>query len=144
MTKRNLYEEFIDRIDQYVSSGHFFEASWYVYAVLEDRMISMLQNSGGATQSNGQPIRMLGPKLTTLQNRTTSDSLLAANFPYTKLVSWKDRRNSLMHAMAEGTMNIQQIDSDAEALATDGQDLIREICSGATRLKKHRNKVQTD
>lgn len=141
MEKRSLYESFIERIDRHVSSGSFFEASWYVYAVLEDRMISMLQNSGGATQSNGNPIRMLGRKLSTLKTRAECDALLDANFPHDAIFDWKERRNNLMHAMAEGSLNIDQIDEYAKSLAEEGQELVRKVSACAMRLKKHRNKV---
>ena len=141
MGKRSLYESFIERIDHHASSGNFFEASWYIYAVLEDRLISMLQNSGGSTQSNGNPIRMLGPKLSTLKARATSDTLLAVNFPHDAIFDWKERRNDLMHAMAEGSMDIDQIDESAKSLAEDGQELVRTVSACAMRLKKHRSKV---
>ena len=141
MGKRSLYENFIERIDRHVASGNFFEASWYVYAVLEDRLISMLQNSGGSTQSNGNPIRMLGPKLSILKTRAASDALLDANFPHDAIFDWKERRNDLMHAMAEGSMDIDQIDEAAKSLANEGQELVRTVSAGAMRLKKHRSKV---
>lgn len=141
MGKRSLYETFIERIDGHISSRNFFEASWYIYAVLEDRMISMLQNSGGATLNNGNPIRMLGPKLSTLKTRATSDTLLDVNFPHDAIFDWKEKRNDLMHAMAEGSLDIDQIDEAAKSLAEEGQKLVRNVSACAMRLKKHRNKI---
>lgn len=141
MKKRSLYETFIERIDHHISAADFFEASWYIYAVLEDRMVSMLQNSGGSTQSNGRPIRMLGPKLSMLKTRATTDSLLDVNFPHDAIFDWKERRNDLMHAMAEGTLDINQIDTAAKSLAEEGQELVRTVSACAMRLKKHRGKV---
>ncbi|MDD9744728.1 MULTISPECIES: hypothetical protein [Marinovum] len=139
--KRTLYEEFIDRIDASIASDHFFEASWYVYAALEDRLISMLQQSGGSTFASGKPIKMLGPKIGELDKRQSGDPLLAANFPKTEVEAWGKRRNDLMHAMADGSLTIEQIDADAKSLAIDGRDLLRNVAAAAMRLKKHRNKV---
>jgi hypothetical protein len=49
----------------------------------------------------------MGPKINFLKKRRRRDKLLAANFStewLNKLARWKDRRNKLMHAMANGTV----------------------------------------
>jgi hypothetical protein len=140
-SKRSLYEDFIGRIDTSIASGHFFEASWYIYAALEDRLISMLQQTGGATFASGKKITMLGPKIGELDARQSSDQLLAANFPKARIQAWGKRRNDLMHGMADGSLAIEQIDADARSLATDGRALLRDVAAAAMRLKKHRSKV---
>lgn len=140
-SKRSLYEDFTGRIDTSIASGHFLEASWYIYAALEDRLISMLQQTGGATSASGKQIKMLGPKIGELDARQSSDQLLAANFPKTEIEAWGRRRNDLMHGMADGSLTIAQIDADARSLAIDGRDLLRDVAAAAMRLKKHRSKV---
>lgn len=141
--KRDLYSMFMSRMKGATESGQFFEASWYAYAVLEDRLRSLLRNSGGEGENNGigKPIRMMGPKLRELKKRAKKDELLQANFEYNRLNTWKDDRNNLMHAMADATMTLEQIDVLAKALAQESEALVREYSSAAQRLKKHRDKV---
>jgi hypothetical protein len=126
-------------------SSMYLEASWYAYAVLEDRLVSLLKNSGGIGEKNGgaggKPIRMMGPKLKELTRRAKKDKLLKENFEHDKLNDWKESRNNLMHAMGDATLTISDIDIAAKQLAKDGRELVREYASAARRLKKHRDKV---
>ena len=123
----------------------YLEASWYAYVVLEDRLVSLLQNSGGVGSTNGgsggKPITMMGPKLQELKRRAKKDPLLHANFEYTALNEWKKSRNNLMHAMADATMSLQDIDAAAKQLAEDGSALVKTYASAARRVKAHRDKV---
>lgn len=145
MPKQALYKAFIARMNEAYDSSMYLEASWYVYAVLEDRLISLLRNSGGIGENNGgssgKPIRMMGPKLKELSRRAKKDELLKANFEHDNLNTWKESRNNLMHAMGDATMPIADIDTAAKKLAEDGMALVREYAAACRRLKKHREKV---
>ena len=46
-TKRELYEELYERMNTAHDAGFNLEASWFAYAVIEDRLLSLLRNSGG-------------------------------------------------------------------------------------------------
>ena len=144
MPKQKLYEEFMARMSGDLETGHYLESSWYAYAVLEDRLLSLLRNSGGEGKNgNSKPIKMMGPKLEELKLRAKRDSLLNANFEYDKLDSWRYDRNKLMHAMADASMTITQIDISVKVLAEDGAKLVREYAAACRRLKKHRAKVSS-
>ena len=145
MPKEALYRTFISRMNAAYDASMYLEASWYAYAVLEDRLLSLLRNSGGVGEngngSKGKPIRMMGPKLKELSRRARKDQLLKANFEHDRLHKWKEARNSLMHAMGDATLPIEDIDSAARELADNGRALVREYASACRRLKKHRDKV---
>lgn len=145
MPKEALYKTFMSRMQSAYEASMYLEASWYTYAVLEDRLVSLLQNSGGVGEndggSSGKPIRMMGPKLKELSRRAKKDKLLAANFEHDKLNAWKESRNNLMHAMGDATMPLNEIDTAAEKLAKDGRELVREYAAACRRLKAHRDKV---
>ena len=51
--KQKLYQHLMKRMDQAVEHGRDVEAGWYAYAVLEDRLRSMLRQSGGEGQKKG-------------------------------------------------------------------------------------------
>jgi hypothetical protein len=148
MAKRKLYEIFLDRMTAAIAANMPFEASWYAYAILEDRLVSMLHQSGGAVTVKGDPIRMMGPKIKKLRSRAKKDDLLKVNFPQTdvdvkktELWKWKDARDALMHGMADGSLTINQIDIMVANVAVEGARLSRLYAAAATRLKKHREKV---
>lgn len=135
----------ISRMEAAHADSMYFEASWYAYAVLEDRLLSLLRNSGGVGEksggTNGKPIRMMGPKLKELARRAKKDALLKANFEHDQLNTWKESRNNLMHAMAEATMSVSDIDVAAKELAEHGSTLVRTYSAACRRLKTHRAKV---
>ena len=145
MPKQALYKTFMTRMNSAYEASMYLEATWYAYAVLEDRLVSLLRNSGGVGENdggtNGKPIRMMGPKLKELSRRAKKDKLLKENFEHDKLNDWKESRNNLMHAMGDATMSISDIDTTARKLAEDGMALVREYASACRRLKKHRDKV---
>lgn len=145
MPKEALYRTFMTRMSSAYDESKYLEAAWYASAVLEDRLLSLLQNSGGIGENDngasGKPIRMFGPKLRELSKRAKKDRLLRENFEYTKLNAWKDSRNNLMHAMGDATMTLTEIDAAAMELARDGQALVKEYAAACRRLKKHRGKV---
>lgn len=139
MRKSAIYKEYIARMDAAHSDKHYLEAIWYAYAVLEDRLISMLQNSGGIPTSNdGKPIRMLGPKRTELVKRAKTDKLLKGCFDNTNIQVWAKKRNDLMHGMADGSMSILVVDELAKETADSGVALVREVCAAGMRLKRYR------
>ena len=145
MPKHALYKTFMSRMDAAYEASMYLEASWYSYAVLEDRLISLLRNSGGVGENDGgaggKPIRMMGPKLKELSRRAKKDKLLKENFEHDKLNDWKESRNNLMHAMGNATMPILVRDATSNKLAENGRTLVREYASACRRLKKHRGKV---
>lgn len=145
MPKEALYRTFMSRMQSAYEASMYLEASWYIYAVLEDRLVSLLKNSGGVGEndggSSGKPIRMMGPKLKELSRRAKKDKLLAAYFEHDKLNAWKESRNNLMHAMGDATMQLNEIDTAAEKLAKEGQELVREYAAACRRLKANRDKV---
>lgn len=148
IAKRELYKIFLDRMTAAIAANMPFEASWYAYAILEDRLVSMLRQSGGTLTPKGKPIRMMGPKIDELRSRAKKDDLLKANFAGTdgqredsELWKWKDDRDALMHGMAAGNLTIDQIDALVLKVASEGAKLARMYAAAAARLKKHRGKA---
>jgi hypothetical protein len=140
MRKRDLYATLIERCEAAAAKAAYFESSWYAYAVLEDRLRSLLRSSGGETKTvDGveKTIRMMGPKLDALRGRAKTNHRLRAGLPVPRLRAWINTRNSLMHRMADGTIRIEEIDEQVQQLALEGVDLARECSASARRLKKH-------
>ena len=145
MPKRPLYKEFLTRIDASITNEAHLEASWYAYAVLEDRLRSMLINSGGEGEDKGggKPIWGFEKKYKALKKRARKDNLLKQSLPAGNINTWRKSRNALIHGMADGSLTIEQIDLQALELAHKGKEFAREYCNAAQWLKKHRTKIST-
>lgn len=161
--KKVKYEEIIKRIDENISQKKYFESSWYSYVIIEDRLISMLNQTGGSTvipkakkkkkmvNSQPQTIRMLGPKIGELKLRSKNDRVLESLLYETenskkinlldKLSDWKDKRDQLTHQVVnDDSMSIVDIDKLAESTAEEGRNLVRKFAAIARTLKKRKNK----
>ncbi len=142
--KKKHYEELMVRMTKAILAEFYLEASWYAYAIVEDRLVAVLKRSGGALDAGGNAIRMLGPKLKLIRARRKKDALLQAYFPEAILGSidtWKDERNDLMHAMADASAPLAEIDKRAYLLATRGQELVKSVCRHQRQLKNNRHKI---
>tara|TARA_R100001509_G_scaffold125429_1_gene78945 strand:- start:22872 stop:23309 length:438 start_codon:yes stop_codon:yes gene_type:complete len=142
--KNNHYKELMSRMKSAHEQEFYLEACWFAYTVLEDRLLSALRQSGGATYANHRPIRMLGKKMQEIRQRKRNDPLLAAYFNdplMDRIHQWKEDRNDLTHAMADGTKSMAEVDKSAYLLSTSGAKLVNEVCSAARRLKKNREKA---
>jgi len=127
-----------------IAAEFYLEASWIAYAILEDRLIAAMLSTGGATDKKGKPVKMMGPKITILKKRRQRDKLLDVNFPQSwldDLTRWTDRRNKLMHTMADATVNFARLQRDAKKLAITGDPLVFDACRQTRRLRKHRHQV---
>jgi len=143
-SKFSHYKAMIERMKAASAAGYHLEASWYAYAIIEDRLISILHNSGGAYERPGLLFRNMGTKIGIVLKRKKKDSLLEAYFPDTttdELVKWKNERNDLMHAMGDGTSPIADIDTEIQKLSEDGEKLAHTYCRQARLLKRNRAKV---
>jgi cytochrome c2 len=140
MPKQDHYRTFIGRLEVSLADGHYLESAWYAYAVLEDRLRSLLRSSGTEFHSRtNRQITMMGPKLRELKERRARVPLLAAEFSdalHDALDVWKEDRNNLTHAMADATMTVADIDASAKKLAVDGARLVRDYCALCRRMKK--------
>lgn len=139
--KENIYSTLIKQLEETEKLGYNFESAWISYVLLEDRLLSILRSTGGDHLPNGNEIRMMGPKIGHIKTRMTTNEILREHLEVANLIprieDWKDKRNVLMHSMADGSMSILQIENDIAILAKDGTTLVRDFASAARRIKKH-------
>jgi hypothetical protein len=135
------YEELLTREAESRKAAFNLESAWISYAVLEDRLNSLLRLTGGIpTDRKKKPIRMLGKKLKAAIDRLGSDAELrkatGKGSDLNAIGSWKDRRDSLMHSMANDGRSWADLAAEASALSSDGRDVVRAASSAVMRLKK--------
>lgn len=138
--KESIYKKYIGQLEETIKAGYYFEGAWLEYVLLEDRLISLLENSGGIP--NG--IRMMGPKIGELKSRSVCDINLQGQLGPENLLDrqddWKNQRNLLMHSMADGSLSIGEIESRIRVLAESGSFLVRQFASAARRVKSRATK----
>lgn len=138
--KYSIYEAFIGRLEDDYRKGYYFQSAWLEFALLEDRLNSILSNSGGKLQ----PKATMGPKIKELKKRSETNRLLYEYFEkglmLDRIETWKEVRNRFMHNMANGTMTVAEIDAEIKALANEGAVLVRDFASIARRVKKYSHK----
>lgn len=142
--KREHYNELVDRMKIAHDKEFYLESSWFAYTVLEDRLLSALRQSGGPNYKNNRPIRMLGKKMQEITLRKKKDKLLSAYFTdqlMDRIHKWKEERNDLTHAMADGSKTMAEVDKAAYLLSTNAKNLVKDVSNAAQLLKKNREKV---
>jgi hypothetical protein len=140
--KRRSYEELFQRLDTTLGMRVFLEASWIAYAILEDRADSALAKTGGPVPRKTRP--MLGDKLAELSERIATDALLRTELwrgaTLEAAKNWKNKRNPLMHSMADLREPWHVFEKRAERLAMEGRSVARDMASAVMRLRKKRFK----
>lgn len=127
------YKELISRIDLAIEDKFFLEATWIAYAILEDRLVSVLRESGGDPS-----IRMLGPRINEVNSRHKKSLIMQKTFfsdMLKRLKNWKDKRNDLMHTLADESLDISAIDIESKFVAIEGRELAREFSAACKRFK---------
>lgn len=136
--KKENYELLFDRIKIAHSNKFYLEQSWIAYAIIEDRISSLLAKSGGVLNHKGEEIRMLGNKISTLEKRNKKNinlrKILYGDI-LEKLKVWSKSRNDLMHALASSRVPVNIHSNEIEAVAVTGEEIAREISSRARRFK---------
>ena len=142
--KTDYYKVLMHKMNEAHDHKFYLESSWFAYSILEDRLVSALRQSGGITYANNREIRMLGNKMKVINERKTTDKLLAAYFDdelMDEIDTWKNERNDLMHALADGTQTIEAILSSAQNQSKKAKTIVKKACTAARLLKRNRAKV---
>ena len=122
--KHDAYTEQMGRLNRALKSEFYLEAIFIEYAVVEDRIESVLRHSG---KFNPEKHNTLDKKLSKLSEMQRAKNGLVRKYFSDELIrtiyDWKSRRNPMVHAL----MKQQLHTSDLASLAFDGQTLIKTL-----------------
>lgn len=136
--KESLYTLFFSRMNHANKIGYYFETIWIAYAMIEDRLNSVLDKTGGNVD------RMISKKIEILQRR--KNIYVRAQFPEKfigRISRWVDQRNILAHEMANSHKSWAYLDKKAALLALEAPGLVNEISGAVNRVKKQLKKTQS-
>jgi hypothetical protein len=81
-----------------------------------------------------------GIKIHTLRGRIPLNNHLLQLPGYaillTRVMTWKDRRNELMHALPESVQSREDLESDCKEIAYEGAALAKEMLNRGKRLRE--------
>lgn len=130
MEKYEAYKKMYDDLGKAMRSGFYYEAIFIEYAIFEDRLKSLLKYAGSPTERKGRALTLV-QKL----NIIRTDEKFSDKFVRTRLTSellnaledWKDKRNKLIHNLA----NTPYTSDEVKAIAETGHELLKVFKSKA-------------
>ena len=136
--KEDLYTLFFTRMNEANKACYYFETITIAYAMIEDRINSVLDKTGGNAD------RMISKKLEFLRKR--KNVLVRAQFPedfIKEIEHWIDQRNVLAHEMANSHKPWTYLDKKAALLALRAPKLVNEISGAVNRVKNQLKKSKS-
>lgn len=128
LQKYENYKQQMSRLNRAVKSGFYLEAIFIEYAILEDRIESVLRHSG---KFNPEKHNTLDRKLSRLCEMQRAKNGLVRKYFSDELIQsiydWKNHRNSLIHALMKQPYNEESFQS----VAVDGKALVRKVADKA-------------
>ncbi|MCR5090365.1 MAG: hypothetical protein K6C08_12755 [Oscillospiraceae bacterium] len=125
MQKYGNYKEQMGRLKKALNSQFYLEAISIEYAVLEDRVESVLRHSEVFRPKKHNTITKKLNRLSVL----CGDNKLAGKYFTDELISsiheWKNERNPMTHAL----LNLHLHTEDLQKIAEDGEKLVKTMCS---------------
>lgn len=133
-TKKYLnYKEQMVRLKKAMAAQFFLEAIFIEYAVMEDRLESILRHSGvfnperhSTIQAKLRRVSELRRAKKSLLNRSLSEELLQ------EIYHWKDERNRLIHALMKQDLHTE----DLKKFALHGQQIVKELNAKTTNYRR--------
>jgi hypothetical protein len=133
MQKYFNYQEQMVRLKKALAAQFYLEAIFIEYAVMEDRLESILRHSGVFNPKRHNKIKSklgrvdeLRREKKSLLHRSFSDELIEG------IYQWLDARNQLIHALMKQNLHTE----DLQKIALEGQQIVKQLNSKATNYRK--------
>lgn len=139
MEKYENYKEQMGRLKKAMDNHFLLEALFIEYAVLEDRCESILRHSGAF---NPERHKTLNSKLNRIAELARNKKTPLHQHITPELVDeikvWKEKRNRLIHALMKQKLTGEEL----ERIVTQGQQLVKTMCSKTTSYKRRLEREQ--
>lgn len=140
--KYNIYRQMKSDLAKAMNSGFYYQAIFIEYAILEDRCSSVLRHAGvNCLDRKGNEIGLQAKLNKIKDNPAFQDKNIRRRLTpglVDSAIEWKDRRNSLVHALAK-------IPYDAEAVkevAESGRELIKLFDNKVSSVNNYLDKAK--
>ena len=127
------YKEQMGRLKKAMNSGFYIEAIAIEYAVIEDRMESILRHSN---KYNPDKHNTLNKKLNRVSELQRNKTGLLRKYISEELIEeiheWKNNRNPIVHALLKLNLSTE----DLKCIAEKGQSIVKTLCSKVTSYNR--------
>ena len=142
MEKYEIYKQLSSDLTKAMKQGFYYEAIFIEYAILEDRLASVLKYAGVPTTKKKGGNKSIAEKIDDIRKKKEFSSKFVRDCLSFELLDsitvWKDKRNRLIHELAN-------IPYDAEAVrevAEEGYEIVKVVKNKSdsviNRFKKER------
>lgn len=136
MEKYENYREQMGRLKKAIGSGFFLEAIFIEYAVMEDRLTSVLIHAGHWTSPPDEHVTIQKKLHLVDKLRENKNNVLIQKYFPSELIAsvrdWKDKRNPYIHAL----LNRKLTTADLEEFAMNGQEIVKKLCNASTNYNR--------
>lgn len=140
MQKYANYREQMLRLKKAISSQFYLEAIFIEYAIMEDRLESVLRHSGKWHPKEGETISIYR-KVKLVEKLAEQKKSLAEKYFPTELtqeiLQWKDDRNTMIHALLKQSIHTE----DLLLIAEQGERIVKTLCSKSTSYNRAIDKL---
>ena len=141
MQKYYNYREQMGRLKKALNQKFYLEAIFIEYAIMEDRLESILRHAGKWNPKPGK-YPSIDSKINKVEKIAEEKKSLANRYFKLDFMedmrTWKETRNKLMHALLKQQLHTE----DLQVCAGEGQELVKTLCSKATSFRRAIEKKQ--
>lgn len=138
--KQEIYKAMKSNLSKAMKAGFYYQAIFIEYAIIEDRCASVLRHANiNYLKRSGQEID-LKEKLNKIRdNPVFVNKQIRSRIPVSlinELNDWREKRNKLIHKLADIPFNYIEI----KEIAENGQELARKIDNSVRKVNYYINK----
>lgn len=135
MQKHANYKTQMGRLKKALSYQFYLEAIFIEYAILEDRLESVLRHSGNWNPKPGRFPSLDSKRKTIAKLAEERKNPIRRYFPLELTDSieiWKNERNRMIHALMKQSLHT----GDIRKIAIDGETLTKLVCNKSTQYNR--------
>ena len=133
MQKYENYRIQMGRLSRAIKAEFYLEAIFIEYAVMEDRLESILVHAG---KFNPEKHNTMDKKLRKVEEISREKKALPHKYFSAELIqsiySWKNRRNDLIHALMKQNL----VTDELKEVALSGRDIVKTLNTKSTAFRK--------
>lgn len=142
-----MHDFFLNKIDESIKGGLYFEAAWLIYSCLENRFFRVLDKykrnckycvNGGKCRKGSNQLA-IGTKIKCVERLYNADvSRVRSSFSaelFAEVRLWVTLRNKLMHNLLSLEHYEEHFDNDFKELALNGKKVVDDVYDACTKFR---------
>jgi hypothetical protein len=142
MQKYANYREQMTRLSKAIKAEFYLEAIFIEYAIIEDRLESVLRHSGKFNPEKHNTMDKKLKRVEEMQRAKTGSKVLLRKYISDELkdsiYQWKKVRNDLIHALMKQSLHT----ADLQKLAMEGQAIVKTLNSKVSSYNRALKKTK--